>query len=183
MRVQKKPFRSFLPCTAHISPRECGVWSSFSDPSLPEGATWVTACSHCLHTLGVFTIVFKWLLVSLQSPGPLLAGAQFRSKYCLWKCPVLGCLELVPTQAKGNVTASFLDQGTELSPFLSGTPPLSVVAAHKRCSSGQSMTSALSRGSGSNTTLLLGGPQNVKNTAVPKPKPSAGAVEDAALIS
>lgn len=90
MRVQKKPFCSFLPCTAH-SPRECGVWSSFSDPSLPEGATWVTACSHCLHSLGVFTIVFKWLLVSLQSPGPLLAGAQFRSKYCLWKCPVLGC--------------------------------------------------------------------------------------------
>lgn len=33
------------------------------------------------------------------------------------------------------------------------------------------MTSpALSRGSGSNIALLLGRPQNVKNTAIPKPK-------------
>lgn len=150
---------------------------------LPEGATWVTACSHCLHTSGVFAIVFKWLLVPLQSIGPLLAGAQFGSKYCLWKCPVLGCLELVPTQAKGNVTALFLDQGRELSSFLNGSTPLSVDAAHNKCSWGQSMTSALFRGSGSNSALLLGGPQNVKNRAIPKPKPSAGAVEDAALIS
>lgn len=45
------------------------------------------------------------------------------------------------------------------------------------------MTSlALSRSSGSNTALLLGGPQNVKNTAVPKRKHSVGAVEDVALI-
>lgn len=136
---------------------------------LLEGVTWVTACSHCLHTSRVFTRVFKWLLVPLQSPGPLLAGSQFGSKYCLWKCPVLGCLELEPTQTKGNVTALFLDQGTELSPFLGGSPPLSVDAAHNKCSWGQSMTSAPSRGSGSNTALLLGGPQNVKNTAVPKP--------------
>lgn len=106
----------------------------------------------------------------MQGPGPLLAGAQFGSKYCLWKCPVLGCLELVQTQAKGNVTASCLDQGTEPSLFLSGSSP-SVDATHNKCIWGQSMTSpALSRGSGSNIALLLGRPQNVKNTAIPKPK-------------
>lgn len=136
---------------------------------LSEGATWVLACSHCLHTSGAFTVVFKWLFVPMQGPGPLLAGAQFGSKYCLWKCPGFGLFGVGADGARGNVTASCLDQGIELSPFLSGNPPLSVDAAHNKCSWGQSMTSpALSRGSGSNTALLLGRPQNVKNTAVPK---------------
>lgn len=141
---------------------------------LPEGPTWVMACSHCLHTSGAFTVVFKWLFVPMQGPGPLLAGAQFGTKWCLWKCPGFGLFGVgADTEAKNNVTASCLHQGAELPPFLSGNPPLSVDAAHNKCGWQQSMTSAaLSRGSGSNTALQLGRPQSVKNTAVPKPKPS-----------